>query len=140
MLAESVRWTVKQVYLAAVCFVALGCAALAAGICLQSAVAAIVPELTVNPMRLAPLPPMPPILLPTPVESTGEVARGSPVVVTSPPVDEAKRSADAIEEGLRHERADALASLSRWLIAGVIAGIIFAVHWTMFRRETTHAR
>jgi len=124
--------TVLQIYAAAVCFVSVGCLAIALGIAAYGVIGVVNPALTAHPMSLVP-PPTPPLgTTPWPAESmapTG-VAPVSPAVGA----DDANRKAAALETGLRNEVLISKQSTLRWGIVALISALLFVSHWRILRR------
>jgi hypothetical protein len=117
MLTDMSR-TIMQIYAAAVCFLAVGCIALAVGVFAYSLVGAVNPAITVNPWS-ALSPPDP--------------------TVTVSPQDEPRREALSLERALRSEVALARQALLRWGITAIIAVVLFLTHWRILRRENGRA-
>ena len=131
--------TVLQIYAAAVCFVSVGCLAIALGIVAYSTIGVIAPSLTAYPMSLLPGPPIPPFPLPMTGDSTQPSSLVAPVAPAPPSAEEiAKRKAEAMEIGLRNEVIVSRQSLLRWGIVSLISALLFAAHWRILRRGEAH--
>ena len=131
--------TVLQIYAAAVCFVSVGCLAIALGIAAYSTIGVIAPRLTAPPMSLLPAPPTPPFPFPIGGDSTQPSTSVASVAPAPPSVEEiAKRKAEAMENGLRNEVIVSRQSLLRWGIVALISALLFAAHWRILRRGDPH--
>jgi hypothetical protein len=122
--------TVLQIYAAAVCFVSVGCFAIALGIVAYSIIVVIAPGLTASPMSLLPAPPAPRFSLSMAGDSTQPSSSVASVAPAPPSVHEiAKRKAEAMENGLRNEVIVSRQSLLRWGIVALISALLFATHF-----------
>jgi hypothetical protein len=124
---------IVQIYAAAVCFVSVSCFAIALGIAAHSAIGVFAPSLTANPMTLVPPVPAPQFPFP-PTPDAMQGASRSPVSSESlSPEEAARRKAEALENGLHRELVASRQSLLRWIITGVISGLLFFAHWRILR-------
>jgi hypothetical protein len=128
--------TVIQIYAAAVCFVSVGCLAVALGIATYSAIGVVNPSLTANPMLLVPPPSSPPLPFPVAPPDSARVT-GVTGTAGSQPLsaeDEAIRKAAALEFNLRTESTLSRQSVIRQGIVALISALLFVVHWRILRR------
>jgi hypothetical protein len=131
--------TVRQVYAAAVCFVSVGCLAIALGIVGYCAIAVVNPSLTLNPMSV-PMFDAPQIAF-SPTPTDGSRGAGTMGITTLPQSGQGvtKRREAPMETAIRNELIIAKQSLLRWSIAAAISGVLFFVHWRMLRTNSGRA-
>jgi len=128
-----------QLYAAAVCFVAVGCLAVASGAIAYHAVGSLFPGFMIHPTTYMP----PPVALqwnPVPIElagSAGAPSRGStPLVVSAE--EEAKRLDQARTAAIHAQMFRARQGLLFWGIAALVSALLLVVHWRLLRRAERH--
>lgn len=119
-------------YATAVCFAAVICATIAAGVVLYSTVRALAPEITAAgypaPMYA------PAVAAAAPIRIAPPGAMGMQLPSPSPKELERLRR-EAVAENLRYERRSGVRGLILWGIVLVVSGALWGLHWRLMKSE-----